>query len=496
MAQKDLILVSSNPKIPLAELWADDTGDDTGASVVTASKSTPSSRESTGSSKPYLKINAIQITDIDYLVIDETGLIPTVKAIFTDVTGALSGANYPKNDPIMSVYIKSQNEKFKPIRCDFLITHIKTNQDPVENADKIHRGATFIMTGELFIPTIYNNVSRSYSDMNSKDALKEIAIQNNLGFASNQFITNDKMTWLNTNTSSLSFIEHVSKHSYLNDDAFFTAFIDKYYHLTFINIAEQLNPRHKHNMTYINHADSSELDISQNVTEQKSDLNNEMLNVTGLTNADGSRGKPEFVINYSLMGDTGSILKNKGYKKQVYYYDTNLEGDDKFTSFFVNPVLIKGYGNIDSSLSPDNDSLKSSIIKKWMNIDYGNAHPEWNASVLINDHNNSELNKVKLKVETAGINFQITRGNAIPVMFTLPGASSVEREAHRSDSLVDGKTNVTPDDKSTVPDTVLSGKYYVNGVKYIYDSLNDEFPFITEFQLSRVNWLGEKNITN
>jgi hypothetical protein len=131
-----------------------------------------------------------------------------------------------------------------------------------------------------------------------------------------------------------------------------------------------------------------------------------------------------------------------------------------------------------------------------MNIDYGNAHAEWNASVLINDHNNSELNKVKLKIETAGINFQVTRGSAVPVMLFLPGAAALESSAHRSDVLTDGQSGVKPDDKNLIKDTVLSGKYYVSGVKYIYDSLNDEYPFRTEFQLARVNWLGEKKITN
>jgi hypothetical protein len=495
MAQKDLIVVSDDPKIPLAELWAADTGEDADSPVIRASSSIQSTREKTGSEKPYIKINAIQITEIDQLIIDETGVIPKVKAIFTDVSGALSGANYPKNDPIMSVYIKSQNEKFKPIRCDFLITSIKTNQDPVLNAEIIHKGATFIMSGELFIPKIYDNVSRSYKDMNSKETLKSVAIQNNLGFACNDFTTNDKMTWLNTNKSSLSFISHVSKHSYLNDDAFFTAFIDKYYHLTFVNIAEQLNPAHEHNTTFDNHVDSSELDISQEAKKQSLGLNDEVLSIVGLTNMDSYKGKPEFTINYSLMGDTGSILKNKGFKKQVYYYDSLLDGD-KLTSFFVKPIQIKGYKGESSSLIPDNESLKESIIKKWMNIDYGNAHTEWNASVLINDHNNSELNKVKLKVETAGINFQITRGNAVPVMLVLPGQSTLESSAHRSDVLTDGQSSVVPDDKNVVKDVVLSGKYYVSGVKYTYDSLNDEYPFITEFQLARVNWLGEKKITN
>ena len=495
MAKKDLITVVTDPRVPLKELW---TTDDSQVSpenpFYVPGKGVRNAKTKTGSDKPFVKINSIPITEIDMLVIDETGIIPKVKIIFIDGTGALSGANYPKNDPIMSVYIKPQNDKFKPIRCDFLITNITTSQDAIINSENIDTGATFIMTGELYVPKIYNNVSKSYRNMNSKEALKSIANDNDLGFACNEFTPNDKMTWLNTNKSSLSFIEHVSKHSYLDDDTFFTSFIDKFYHLTFVNIAEQLNPLNEHNMTYDNMVDSSELDISQAVTDGKNPELAKMLSVTGLTNKDNYRGKPEYIINYSLMGNTGSILKSKGYKKKVFYYDTSLPKTDRFTSFFVNPVEIKGYTGNNKGLEPDDETLRESIIKKWMNIDYGNAHSEWNASVLINDHNNSELNKVKLKVETAGINFQVNRGQSVPIMMYFPPTTHMEKNIQTKGGNIDGKTDTPINIQDLVPDAIISGKYYVSGVKYIYDRLDSSFPFKTEFQLARVNWLGEKNI--
>jgi len=495
MPNKDLITVVDNPKVPLTELWTADTSQ---ASLQNPffkpSKGSRSAAESVGSDKPYLKINSVPITEIDLLILDETGQIPKVKAIFTDKTGALSGSNYPKNDPIMSVYIKTQNPKFKAIRCDFLITSIKTNQDPIINAANIDSGATFIMSGELFIPKIYNNVSKGYRNMNSKEALRTIAEDNDLGFACNEFTPNDKMTWLNTNRSSLKFMEHVSKHSYMNDDSFFTAFVDKYYHLTFVNIAEQLNPGHDVVMTYENTADASQFEASQANKEKLDDGRYDVLNLVGLTNRDSHKGKPEYIINYSLMGDTGRILKNKGFKKKVFYYDHKL--DNKFTSFYVNPVTIKGYENNVSNrgLSPDNDNLRESTIKKWMNIDYGNAHAEWNASILINDHNNSELNKVKLKVETAGINFQVSRGNGVPILLYNTAQANLSKNSQRTDANLDGGADTALDTDTLVPDGILSGRYYVSGVKYKYDKLNTSFPYITEFQLARVNWLGEKNI--
>lgn len=499
MAQIDIIKTISNPRIPLKELWAADDSNESGVFKENAfdkkSDQVRSAKEKRGSDKPFVKINSVEIVDIDQLIIDETGLIPKIKIVFRDHTGALSGPNYPKNDPIVSVYIKSPNQNFKPIRCDFLITSIKTNQDAFLNAKNISSGADFIMTGELYVPKIYQHLSKSYTNMNSKDALKKLANDVDLGFADNEFIPNDKMTWLQTNKSSLSFIDHISKHAYKDDDSFFTSFIDKYYHLTFINIAEQLNPAHDSNFTYENQVNASHMEGSQKLAKDKDKRVDDVLNIVGLTNRSSHRGKPEYVINYSLMGDTGSILKNKGFKKKIFYYDTSLNGNDKFTSFYVNPIRIKGYDSTKQvGLEPEDSVLKESIIKKWMNIHYGNTHNEWNASVLINDHNNSELNKVKLKVETAGINFQVIRGVGIPVIIYSNTGEKLDRNNYRKDSAENAEPDVNIDTQTLVPDDILSGRYYVSGVKYIYDALDVNFPFKTEFQLARMNWLGEKNI--
>jgi len=491
---KDLIKVITDPKVPLKELWTADDSELNAENASLVSSSTVRSAESMiGSDEPYIKINTIPISGLEEMILDETGSIPRIKVIFTDESGGLSGPNYPKNDPILSLYIKTQNPNLKPIRCDFLITSIKTNQDAVLDRDNIDRGSTFIMSGELFIPKIYDNVSKSYASLNSKDALKAIADEVGLGFADNEANLNDKMTWLNTNTSSLNFINHVTKHSYMDEDSFFTSFIDKYYHLTFVNVAEQLNPTHEIQYTYNNTVDGSAFEATQNLKDLKNDEQDEVLKLIGLTNLDGQRGQTDFIINYSLMGDTGRILKNKGFKKKIYYYDHSLDSD-KMVSFFVNPVEIKGYKNDNKGLVPEDETLKESIVKKWMNIDYGNAHDQYNAAVLINDHNNSELNKVKLKVETAGINFQISRGSGIPIMIYTTGPQNMKKNFRRKDKNKDGFADTEIDNESVIPDDILTGRYYVSGIKYIYDKYNESFPYITQFQLARVNWVSENNL--
>jgi hypothetical protein len=204
-------------------------------------------------------------------------------------------------------------------------------------------------------------------------------------------------------------------------------------------------------------------------------------------------GRPQYIREYKLIGEIGSILQNRGYRHEIYYYDHQLESE-KFTKFYVNPIKIKGYPNNDLSLMPDDEILRANLIKKWQCIDYGNAHSEWNASKVINDHNNIELNKIKMIVETGGINFQVIRGSGIYVGIYQDSAGVKFQQANRdkANAIVD---NTISNNNTTVIDDTLSGRYYVNGVKYIFDINLDPYQFKTEFELCKMNWRSEKNIS-
>lgn len=485
---KDLIQSTFGPKIELTRLTTtDDSKDSSGLIKMTSNQG--SQRENTGAKEPFVKINNVFLTGIDELVLDETGLVPTVKICFTDTDGSISGPNYPKHDQIVSIFIKNPTEKFKPIRCDFLITDIKTVND------YNHKGSFenyFIIRGELFIPKLYNNVSKSYSNLNSKDVLKRVAEDSDLGYATNDFVTNDKMTWINTNDSQLDFIKEVTRHTYLDDDTFFNSFIDKYYYLNLINVAEQLKPDNPIRETFASTIELDQLDSKQWVMDKaaKKEFSETMVPLM-LSNVPGNSKSPNFILNYSLLGESGRSLKSKGYKRKVYYYDHVLE-DNKFTSFYVKPIGIKGARpNPTGGIEPNNQYLKSNEVKKWMGIQYRNVHPEWNASVLINDHNISELNKIKLKVTTPGVNYSVIRGSSIPVGIYVPSDRKRIQDSFRSD--IPDINSETASQYSYEPDAILSGRYYVNGIRYIYNK-DEDYTFRTEFELARTNWYNENNI--
>lgn len=486
MAIKDTITVISKPSVPLKELSLPDDSQTSQENLLfKTSKAGLDAKDSAGAIQPLVFINSVQISDIEYLCVDETGKIPTIKLIFNDNVGSLNGSNYPKNDPIVSVYIKTQNSKFKPIRCDFLINEMK----PIGSNNR-----SFSIYGELYIPKLYDNVSKSYRNKSSNDAMLELAKDLSLGYARNEFSTSDVMTWVNSNDDSLEFMTRISSHAYKDDDSFFTSFIDKYYNINLIDVSEQLNASAEINYTFQNSLNAMSKNITKEISEMSNGSDSEEITLPiYLSNNPVDMGRPQYIREYNLSGEVGYILQNRGYRHEIYYYDHQLDSD-KFTKFYVNPVKIKGYPNNDQSLMPDDETLRSNLIKKWQCIDYGNAHSEWNASKVINDHNNIELNKIKMHVETGGINFQVIRGSGIYVAIYQDSAEVKFQQANRekTNNIAD---NSKSDNSTVILDDTLTGRYYVNGVKYIFDKTLEPYQFKTKFELCKMNWRSEKNIS-
>jgi len=482
------------PKIPLKELSAADSSVNS-KNILNQPSNLPDSSQSVGSTSPFVQINDRIVSNIQTMIIDETSFIPTISLTFTDSTGEFAGDNFPKTDLVMSLYIKVGNKKLKPIRIDFLITGVKAI--PKTNIGEpllIGMGTTYIIKGEMFIPDVYRNISRSYSTLNSKQALQKISEDLGLGFAENESAPNDKMTWINTSMSTLDFMQEIAKHAYQDDDSFFSVFIDKYYYLNYIEVNRQLRIGYLQN-TFITPQNSLILDLMQTM---KDDPEIEQIEntttVNYLTTQLEYRGKSNYITQLSLLSDHGSIVKSKGYKRNIFYYD-HLKGGakpaEKFTDFFMTPL--KSIDRESSQfLIPEETSLAENSIKKWMNIEYGNTHSEWNAARLLNSHNLKELDKLKLKVTLDKINFQVARGFTIPVVVTVLQAEKLLKSfdpESEEDSL-----NTTPLD-SEVPDPQLTGYYYVSGAKYYYD-ISGPTGFYTELFLSRREWLPSKNNTN
>ena len=98
----------------------------------------------------------------------------------------------------------------------------------------------YTITGSLFIPGLYGDTIKALPKLKSIDALKKIATDLKLGFATNEESTNDEMTWINPNSTVANFIKNITDRAYKNETSFFTSFIDVNYILNFINVDEDV----------------------------------------------------------------------------------------------------------------------------------------------------------------------------------------------------------------------------------------------------------------
>jgi len=93
------------------------------------------------------------------------------------------------------------------IRGDYLIESVTgspTNNTYTSNTQE----NIYTITGSLFIPGLYGDTIKSLPKLKSIDALKKIAQELKLGFATNEESTNDEMTWINPNTTVANFIKN------------------------------------------------------------------------------------------------------------------------------------------------------------------------------------------------------------------------------------------------------------------------------------------------
>lgn len=487
MAFNHILKKTLDATLTLVELTdIDDSNEKKSLSLLKKPQTKPSTAQKAGRDEPFIKINGYSVLNIESLVIDETDFLPKVSLVFVDAAGEFNGTAFPKNNMIMSVYVKTSNSKFLPLRQDFLITSIRSAAPSQGGTDMGSTGIEYVVKGELFVPRLYNNVSKSYPNLTSRDALFKVAEELKLGFAENAVAPIDTMTWINFNTSPANFIRDVASHAYQDIDSFFTAFISKEYCLCYVNVNEQMIPGES-DQTFVNYTDSAAVDL--NSQSKFDDESGTVLNF--LSTLSSSKGKPNYIMEMTLLSDQGQILKSNGYKKKVYYYDQSLtsEPSEKFIDYFVAPTNTVGLPE-DQILLPEPEGLSDVGLKKWMNIEYGNTHSKWNHARVTNDVNLKELEKIQMKITLDGINFQIIRGSVIPLVISQRVAQQVRKEFSKENYEEVLDQSESPENE--VPDKQLSGKYWVKAAKYHFDG--DTKKFQTELFLARREWVPSKKI--
>jgi hypothetical protein len=477
MAFRHVIKTVLKPSVALEELSSfNDTEEGSQPirkGVTSTPKWRPNRKDNLGKDVPFMRMRDFIFAKQDILevIIDETGFVPTISILYEDSTGNFKSSQFPKTNIILELYIKSSHSVLKPIRNDYIITSIRGNE-------------TYLIKGELFIPKLYNNVSNSYNNLSSEKTLKKVCKDVQLGFARNSVSPKDKMTWINPNLSSYDFMKHVLGHAWQGDDSFIDGFIDHTYIFNYIDANLQLEQSGEFDNTV--YTGTTDLNISADRQDQLSKELSKVPNGLLYYPKDIQRASGR-IIEKSLITDQGDLLISDGYKKRIYYYDSRLNKDnpeENMVSFYAAPITSKTEIGPEKNLLPDNEYLKETEIRKWINIQYENTHSQYNASKLINYHNLNGLNKIKLKATVKGINYSVNRGMRIPVgIYELASGKYLDKVGS---SVATSSEPGAPDIEKISYEEYTSGIYYVIGNRYIFDRENE---YKTEHILTKRDWV-------
>ena len=253
---------------------------------------------------PYVIVNGYEVdfTKLRYFEVKNNAFYPTCKIQFADRDNMFTGRFYPKDGDLIQINIRSQGDEttFKPIRIDFtIIDCIPINS----NAGGGRLVANeYLLTGRMFIPNLFTENVSYEEDVTSWDALLNIAEKLKLGYASNVEETADQMTWTNPNDTNETWIQNIVSNSYLNDESFFTSYIDPYYYLTMVDVNRLFSQE-------------GAIEISQDFMRGSADTFTEdlvseattMPNI--LTNLVQMQGNSRYMSSFQLTNNTGQISK-------------------------------------------------------------------------------------------------------------------------------------------------------------------------------------------
>jgi hypothetical protein len=438
-----------------------------------------------GYSLPLIKINAYIVKQIDFFKLDLSGKIPELIFRFTTEDELFLYTSYPKDGDLVCLYLKSNSKVYKPIRMDLLVTEVMNNFLSTSSGDSIKRqrannsGASFTIKAQMRIPGLFQHVSKSFNGKSSFEVLREIAKDLELGFASNEKGTDDKMNWICPNMTYYKFIEDVCSSSWNGEEEFFDWWIDQYYILNFINLKKQILEEGQNNENVL-----ASIGIERGLIGGLDSTTEpgEMEVPLFFTNDTFYMNYPFFVNAYSVKNNAGYIVNNFGYSRDLEFYDTKLVSDkplNKFVTYNTEYVTQKKLGP-DSVLfkgRANEDVYKKETKKTWLGTIYGeNQHKNLYQAKIQNKINKYENFKVYLETQMYSYIPWVYRGQNVPTQIVHTEATAAAVASQESKELPQSDPGAYEAGKK-VRNKFLSGIYMVMGsyIEYIDGNIRQSF---------------------
>jgi hypothetical protein len=344
---------------------------------------------------PFLWYNGVQmrVSDIKSLYLYYENNIPRCRAIIIDTLGFIGTQDsMPLNDTKFELFINSGSDILKSIHLRF---KMQFNQENKKNG-------TYTITGTLDVDNFYKKGYKSYKGT-SFNVLKELAVENGIGFNSNIGNTNDTMTWRKNGSNIPEFVKNVVKHSYISDNSFILGYYDYYWCYNCIDIEKEWNRDIKNDLG-LNTQGLSSLDSNMELTPLV------------LTNDASSDASGFYFNKYRFRNNSTYQTTNSGIYTISRVYDRSTKQFLKFDIDSLNSdnsdnIILKGRPN-------DTEELKQSY-----NTDYGgkidtdNIHQNYMYALSQNERNVKNLHNISIELDMPQPNFNVYRYQKIRVNF-------------------------------------------------------------------------------
>lgn len=418
--------------------------------------------------------------------------LPSMTVTVTDTKGYFNLSQYPKDGDVVQLYIRSKDEEiYKPIRMDFDIinvdgppvSNLANTMDSATQGGKTDETVTYTFECRAKVPKLLAEDCFGYPEDTSFNHLETIATELELGFASNVTDTDDSMPRICPFDTRLKFIKDYTASAYLDDNSFFTSYIDLYYYLNFVNINEQLK-----------YDEEIEETIVATINDMSKEKENDDSNGSGgklfLTNLErGSVGTNRYINAYTLVNKAGLVVLKNGYARTIQYYD---DDDKEYRSFKIEPSITE---NLPAELHPLRgrndetrylDQVKYKYLGRQSSVENeGNSHLNYQYARISNYQNLQDINKLTLIVELQSANMALYKFQKIPIIIyetdkkrqdiqegREQNAADAGYQRENQDKLEKGD-NKTNNSNAPKVNKYLTGVYVIGNIEYTYNS-NDQ----------------------
>lgn len=364
---------------------------------------------------PIVAVRSILLDDSELrsVTMSLSGKIPRVSVTMRDVQRKFS-VNFPLDGDVLSLYLRPPDvENQRPIRVDFDIMSVSSS--PATQS--------YTISGIMKVPRMFGEVCRAFPKGTSHEHLQAVAEELGLGFASNETATNDAMVRICPYETYETFVQSTVKTAYRDDDSFFTWYIDPFYYLCLVNVNRQFSLDDTPEEVNLSYAAPLSGAVGQEGAPDT--IKGSLV----LTNMPERSGMNNYIEAYSLENNSADVWIANGYKRTAQYYDADADSPE-YVKSFVDPLTTPGSEQDQILLKgrKGEDLYLDTVKYKWLGKQHavsagGNVHDNYLFASLLNHQNLSEIGKMTLRVNLAGMNFYVSKWARVPVLIYEPGTN-------------------------------------------------------------------------